>query len=238
MSELGPLFGAEIKNQTLAERVSDQILRAIIDNDLHAGDRLPSERELAIAYGVSRTVIREALRGLAASGIVEVRSGIGVSVGFVNASFVSDTIKLFLRGAEQLDYLRIHEARMMVELQIARIACQHATDEDIAALEEIHERMGAALDTPDKSAQADVEFHRLIASATHNPFYGIMLDSLRGVLLQVRKTALMVPGRAHRAYGFHGKILGAIRNHDGEAAFSAMKSHLEDVSSVLKVHRD
>ncbi|MGM0931115.1 MAG: FadR/GntR family transcriptional regulator [Actinomycetota bacterium] len=220
-----------LRVHTLAEQVSEQIAKTILDNNMVAGDKLPSERELSERYGVSRPVVREALRGLTARGLVSVRSGVGACVASADAALVTDTLRSFLRG-EDLDYGRVHEVRLMLELQISRIACAKATEEDIKLLEECHARMGAELETGNH-AEADVEFHRMVATATHNPLYGIMLDSLRDVLVQVRKSTLAVPGRAPRAHSHHGKILDAIKRRDSAAAEAHMREHLEDVSKAL-----
>jgi GntR family transcriptional regulator, transcriptional repressor for pyruvate dehydrogenase complex len=227
-------FGDGLKAHTLAEQVSEQIAKSIIDNNMVAGDKLPSERELSEGFGVSRPVVREALRGLAARGMVTVRSGVGASVASADASLVTDAFRSFLRGSEELEYSHVHEVRLMLELQIAKIACENATDDDIRRLEAIHARM-AGDPTTDDAAAADVEFHGMIAKATHNPLYAIILDSLRDVLFQVRQSALHVPGRAHRGFEYHGEILDAIRRRDADAAVAHMREHLEDVSRALGV---
>src|SRR5947208_15331599 len=82
----------------LSDRVAAQLQESIVTRGLQPGDRLPSERELGDQFGVSRTVIREAVRALAAKGVIEVRTGSGLRVAAVNAAAVSEAISLYLRG--------------------------------------------------------------------------------------------------------------------------------------------
>src|ERR1044072_4366305 len=102
----------------------------IASNDLKPGDALPSERELGEQFGVSRTVIREAVRALAAKGVIDVRTGSGLRVAACGAATVSESMSLFMRGRSTLDYPKVHEVRAMLEVEVAGLAAERASRED------------------------------------------------------------------------------------------------------------
>src|SRR5262245_60536471 len=110
------LFEQVSREPRLSDKVADMMLNTILTRQLKPGERLPSERELGEQFGVSRTVVREAVRVLAAKGLIDVRSGRGLRVAAVNATAVSESMSLFLRGST-LDYPKVHEIRTMLEVQ-------------------------------------------------------------------------------------------------------------------------
>ena len=99
------------------------MLDTILSKRLQVGDRLPSERELGEQFGVSRTVVREAVRALVAKGIIEVRSGSGLRVAAVDAAAVSESMSLYLRGGA-FDFEKVHEVRALLEMHIAGLAAE------------------------------------------------------------------------------------------------------------------
>jgi len=222
-------FGDEVtRGPRLSDRVADLMLETILSRGLQPGDQLPSERELGEQFAVSRTVIREAVRSLAAKGIVSSRPGRGLAVAAVDADSVSASMNLFLRGNHRaLPYERVHEVRTTLELEVARLAAERATDAELERLSAIHERLGTILFELEDASRADVEFHRTMAELTHNPLYVIMLDSIGDVLLEIRRATMHNRKDAEHGYAEHGRILAAITRHDGEAARDAMRKHLE-----------
>src|SRR5690606_15300050 len=129
----------------LSERVADVLQDMILRGEAKPGDRLPSERELAELFGVSRTVIREAVRRLAGRGLVEAQSGSGIVVTEVHSGVVKDSMNRFLRARAFLhpdrfsDALEmIHEVRTTLETRIAYLAADARTNKDIERLEEAH----------------------------------------------------------------------------------------------------
>ena len=134
------------------------MLKTILSERLNVGDRLPSERELGEQFGVSRTVVREAVRALAAKGVIEVRTGSGLRVAAVDAAAVRESMSLFLHGIG-LDFEKVHEVRSLLEVHLAGLAAERASDDDIAQLRETHKRMSAAADV-EAASLIDLEFHR------------------------------------------------------------------------------
>jgi GntR family transcriptional repressor for pyruvate dehydrogenase complex len=222
------------RNVRLSDKVSEELLARIKSGELQAGSRLPSERELGDQFGVSRTVIREAVRSLAAKGVIEVRSGSGVHIAAVGAAQVSEQMSLFLRGRGPIDYGKINEVRTGLEIRMARLAAERATDEDLATLREHHERMAALEDDIEAASIEDVEFHRTIARATQNELFLVMLDSIGDVLLDIRRATLGVPHRFHDGVGYHQNVLDRIAAHDPDGAAQAMRDHLADADRVWR----
>ena len=221
----------------LSDRVAQQLRDLIVSGRLKPGDQLPAERELAESLGVSRTVVREAVRSLAARGMVNVRSGSGSRVAAVDSSHVADSMQLYLQALGGVDYPSVHEVRTVIEQRMAHLAAQRATEEEVAALREVLERMRAALDDPEKAAETDLEFHRTIAKMTGNRLFLVLLDSIGEVLMEIRRATLGVPGRSREAYESHRLILERIAEGDPEGAERAMKDHLVDSLHLWGVAR-
>jgi GntR family transcriptional regulator, transcriptional repressor for pyruvate dehydrogenase complex len=208
----------------LGERVARQIERYIADNGLQPGDRLPAGRELTERFGVSRTVVRDAIAILDQRGLVESRPGSGVYVRDGGSEAVSDVLGQMLRR-DAISLPELMEARELLEIRNAPLAAERATDDDLA-------RMAAAIEamTPGATAlrfvEADVAFHEAVAAAAGNRVLAAFLQSLRPLLLRgmiagperlsVRETSLA----EHRA------ILDAVRGRDPEAARERMRTHL------------
>ena len=220
-------FESLANGRRLSDRVADRLLEHILEADLQPGDKLPTESELGRQFEVSRTVVREAVRSLAARGIVDVRPGAGISVARVGPATASESLRLVVRGSTDLTYDRVHEVRRTLEVELARLAAQRATAADIAELQRIHDaQIASAADIP-RAARLDVRFHRTIATMTRNELFVIMLDSLSDVMLQVRLQAMPLPGDLERGFLEHQGIVDAIAAGDAVAARREMARHLE-----------
>ncbi|MEX2374873.1 MAG: FadR/GntR family transcriptional regulator [Dehalococcoidia bacterium] len=225
-------FAVLDRDATLTERVTNAVLKKIVDGNFRSGDRLPSERNLAEQFGVSRTVIREAVSYLVAKGAIEVRAGSGLRVASLDATIVAESLRLYLAGAGGLDYSKIHEVREAVEPHIAALASLRATDDDLERLTSVHKRMLEVADDAENASRQDVEFHRAIAIAAHNPLFLIMLESIEDVLLQVRLATIEQPGRPARAHAHHDRIYKQIVARSPDAAWQAMHEHLADSAAM------
>ena len=223
------LFEQVAREPRLSDKVADLMLETILSRRLKVGDRLPSERELGEQFGVSRTVVREAVRALAAKGVIEVRSGSGLRVAAVDAASVRESISLYLRGGP-IDMQRVHEVRAVLEVHIAGLAAERATPSDIALLRDAHDHMTAASDDVEDAARDDLEFHRAIARATHNDLFLLLLDSIAGVLIDIMRENLG-SGSTPKTLEQHRRILDSIVAGDVNGASAAMANHLDDVHS-------
>ncbi len=229
-------FASLAGGRRLSDRVADQLLEHILGADLQPGDRLPTEAELGRQFGVSRTVVREAVRSLAARGIVDARPGAGLSVARVDPSAASESLRLVVRGSSDLTYDRVHEVRRTLEVELARLSAERATPEDVAELRRLHAEQVAAYHDIPRAAVIDVAFHRAIAASTRNELFLIMLDSLRDVMLQVRLQAMPLPGDLERGFVEHEAIIAAIAARDRTAARREMAHHLDGALRVFRAH--
>jgi GntR family transcriptional regulator, transcriptional repressor for pyruvate dehydrogenase complex len=230
----GPLFAEIVREPRLSDKVADMMLETILSEKLHVGDRLPSERELGEQFGVSRTVVREAVRALVAKGIIEVRSGSGLRVAAVDASAVSESMSLYLRGGD-FDFEKVHEVRALLETHIAGLAAQRATEDDVARIRALHDRMTTDAGDVDAAARDDLEFHRLIALATRNELYLVLMDSIGNALIDIRRENLG-SGSAPITLEQHARVLDRIAAHDPAGARAAMEAHLDGVARFWREH--
>jgi GntR family transcriptional repressor for pyruvate dehydrogenase complex len=218
--------------------IAEKLLEAILSGDFEVGDALPSERELGVQFGVSRTVIREAIRSLSTKGVVEVQSGRGVQVLAIDAAPVTEAISLLLRGTPDVSFLHIHEVRLMLETHVAGVAAERALPENIEELDGLLAFMGQFNSESGSASlvrKPDFEVHRAIARAAQNELYLVLLDSIAAVLFKIR-TAILA--RFENPYPFldeHRAIVEGIKSHDATAASHAMEQHL---TRVWRVWRD
>jgi GntR family transcriptional repressor for pyruvate dehydrogenase complex len=226
-------FGQVTRDPSLADKVVQEITEAIVSGRLRAGERLDSERELAEQFGVSRTVIREAVRSLVGQGLVETRAGRGVLVAAIGDDTVSRSMSLYLRSNPAIDYRSVHEVRSGLEIEIAGLAAERADDEDLRQLRELNDELAALTPRdPERAAHLDVEFHMAIAAATKNPLYKVLLASIGDVMLDVRRAAFADEEMMRYAVEAHGAILARLDEHDSAGAREAMRLHLEDAQNI------
>lgn len=226
------LFTRLDRAERLSDRVADEIQELIVERKLQLGDRLPAERELGEAFGVSRTVIREAIRALVAKGLLDVQPGNGTVVRQPSPSMVSDALAYVLRGTPGgIPFRHAHELRCILEPEIAFRAAERRTEDDLAALEHQLERM---LVSEIDWVAADVAFHAALAQAAHNPIFGIVLDSIQDVLLEIRRLGALLPETRVNGARHHRAILEAVAAGDAEAARAAMMAHLKQAEWTMQ----
>lgn len=224
------------RESTLSGMVSEQIQNLIVDNHLLPGDRLPAERELAHQFGVSRTVVREAVRGLAAKGLLQVSPGRGgTTVRRPTANSVSESMSLYFRSGPRMDYEKLIEVRRALEVEIAGLAAERHSEEDLQTLVDIlaeSNKIGA--DDREGFVRCDMAFHAALARATHNDLWSVLLDSVADLMIEGRRSGFDVPGTAARAYRYHKAIYQQIELGDAEGARAAMRSHLAEAEDTQR----
>ncbi len=222
------------RSANLADRLADSVMELISGNALRPGDRLPSERELGARFGVSRTVVREALRSLAAKGVLDVRSGSGATVARISAAHAGEVLGMFVRSAraagegeaEGVSAGHVDDVREVLETRAAGIAAAVATGDDLAALRALHEQSRAAAGDRERAARLEVAFHRAVAAVTGNPLCLVVLDSVGPALLEFRLGTPGDAGRAEADLAAHEEILARIAARDPAGAEAAMRAHL------------
>ena len=221
----------------LSEEVSGDLKRRIARGDLKPGDRLPTEKALGQAYGVSRAVVREAIARIKADGLVETRQGSGA---FVAVAPKAINLRFWQGTGPGLDELRdIFELRAMVEGAVAELAAQRRDDDDLRAMTEHLQAMDDALESGVDGTVADDNFHIALARATHNAYIGRLVEFLGQHFSDSRKLAwydsslqLRLPQASQHE---HRALLDAIIQGDAEAARRRALEHLRGAAGRLGI---
>lgn len=217
-----------IKKTRIYEEVVSQVHDLIREEKLKAGDQLPSERELAETFKVSRTSVREALRALETRGLVISRTGMGTFVAELPIeSLVAPLATILLEEKGAL--ADIFEVRRLVEPQIASLAAERATEKDIERMRKILDKQKGEVDQGGTGVEADAEFHFAISQATQNQALQKLISGLMDILSRSREESLQTPGRTEASLASHHRILSAIEIHDKNQAQEAMLDHIERV---------
>lgn len=229
-----------IQTRKIFEQVAVQIEQRILAGELRSGDRLPTERELAEQFHVSRTAIREALKILAQKGLVDMRPGRGTIVidGAPEAMQHSIGLAMKLKLGEVGGSDRLVEVREILEIGIAALAAARTTEKEIAELREAVRMMDENLSDADAFIAADNYFHETLAQATQNTLIVILVKSIVNLLSEQRKQVFSVEGGPQRGQIYHKEILASLVKRDPESACAAMRAHLrqvrEDVGASLR----
>jgi GntR family transcriptional regulator, transcriptional repressor for pyruvate dehydrogenase complex len=226
------LLGREPK---LADRAMQQLQELIINRTFSPGDRLPAERVLGEQLGVSRTVIREALRGLAIKGLVEVRDGAGAFVRSPSTALVTELLGMCVSRLDtgDLTFHHILEMRRILEIEMAGLAAKRHSQEHVLELN----RLVALMEQPGSSreqwAEVDYQFHDVVAVASHNPLFPIVLRSISDALMRVRLLAMRLPDFRSKSVYHHRSICTAIRSRSVRRARAAMEAHLREAEHTM-----
>jgi GntR family transcriptional repressor for pyruvate dehydrogenase complex len=226
-----------IKPQRVSDQVFEQLRDLIFRGQLRSGEKLLPERELALALGVSRPTLREAINKLVHLGLVEHHQGQGTFVGPPAGQQDKNPLATLINGHEPT-LAELLEVRLGLECQAVVLAAQRASESGLAAIakclddmqvEHRHKRLGIA---------EDVSFHMAIAYATKNlaqvhimrTFYDLLHFGIRENLHHLYTE----PGNLETIDQQHRAVLEAIRHHDPEAAFTAMKQHITFVLDFVR----
>ncbi len=222
-----------IKKTRIHEEVFSQIRELIKEGRFKAGDQLPSERELAETFRVSRTSVREALRALESQGLIVSRTGMGNFVADLPVeSLVGPLARLLIDEKKAL--ADVFEMRKLIEPHIAALAAARATARDVAQLKRTVAKQIQAVSRGETGVDADAELHLSIGRATQNQALQKLVSGLMELLSPSREESLQTPERRQASIDAHRRIIHAIEKHDETRARSAMLHHIEEVeASVL-----
>ena len=225
----------EVRYGRLYEQIVDQVEERILSGELNPGDKLPPERELARQFGVSRTAVREAIKALSLKGLIAVYPGRGTFVIDSTSMAVRHSIDLLIKVGRKDGLTALVEVREILEPEIAALAANRATEEQIATMQETVIAMDKAMQDPNTFIEADLDFHLALAQATNNALIPALIDSLVDLLREHRMRAASVEGGLERGQPFHKLIIDAIRRKDEDTARETMRAHLKQVREELKV---
>lgn len=219
----GPLAAVRLADGVLAA-----LSQAILDGRLKPGESLPSEATLAARFGVSKQVVREAVRQLAALGAVQIGQGRATRIVEMTDAQPLARFWRFAVGNTREGLSEAVELRRMLEPQVARLAAQRATADGIARLRETLACMEAALGDVPAWIPADLDFHDQLARMSGNRLVRLQMQGLRPVLEEVlRHFNAAERDRAdwRRTYDRHRRVAEAVAKRDTAAAFAAMLDH-------------
>ena len=211
------------------ETIAEKITALIASADLQPGDRLPTEHELSERLGVSRTVVREAVKVLVATGLVYTRRGSGLYVADKASSSQTTMLDAFAL-VDPTQVISLYEFRLRLEPSAARLAAERITPHELRALREVVALNQRSAETQQRQQfrESDAAFHRVVAEATHNPFLAATITTTtraQGWVFDIAagRTQALLLSYAEQ----HTAILEAIQEGEPAAAAQAMQVHLE-----------
>jgi len=206
-------------------KVASRLEEAILSGELAPGDYLPSEREISAQMDVSRSVVREALGRLASLGLVRSVHGSGTRVEQPSSRPVTVGYQRLLRRSD----LRIQDlaaVRLPLETTIAALAAKRRTEADLDDLRATQKVLGNPRRSLEAHVRADLDFHAVLARATGNPLFQVVLAPIQELLIESRRQTLGRYG-AEIAFRHHARILAAVEAGDAAAAEQAMREHIQ-----------
>jgi GntR family transcriptional repressor for pyruvate dehydrogenase complex len=222
------------------ETLTSQLVRALTERisqgELKPGDRLPTEQDLIETFGVSRTVVREAISSLRATGLVTTQQGVG--------AFVREVPQATLQTSASMEtvheVIHVLELRIGVEVEAVALAAQRRKTHHVQALREAVARMEEAIEASHDTVKPDLDFHRTVADATGNPHFAHMFNYLGALLIPRTRieTHRFAPedrqSYLRRVNREHQMIVHAVEHGDVEGACSAMRMHLSHSRDLLR----
>ena len=228
---------SSLKRRRVYESVAEHIRQAIFSGELEPGHKLPPEREMARQFQTSRVALREALRALEQEGMISIKRGFGGGAFVADFDLALRALTESLNNVVKLGQAKsgnLTEVRTILEPEVARLATQRATSEDLEALESIVRAQEEELRAGELTRKRDMEFHHRVAAACHNPVLTIVVsaidDSIRDPILRSKLTRAM---RAN-VVNDHRRLFEAIRTRNDALAYSIMKEHVMTVQHHLE----
>jgi GntR family transcriptional repressor for pyruvate dehydrogenase complex len=215
---------------TLTADICRKMVGQLIRGSWTEGEKIPSERELCQKLGVGRASLREALKALEIMGMIETRLGDGTYV-CNRSEFFSRPLLWAIAGSSEADARELIEARTLIEVELAGLAAEHASPDQVKEIAKFLEAMEKTRKTPEEFVQADVNFHLAIGRAAANSILMNALHLIRNLLQQWILGAVAIKGVPEKACAQHKRVLLAIKNGDGAAARKEMRSHLRSMAA-------
>ena len=221
-------MGGILERASISEQVSTRILSMIKSGNLKAGDKLPTEKQMCVALGISRSPLREALKALTLMGILESRQGGRYTVTDLSPNRLVTPFNVLLSVADEDLHMQF-EARAVVELELVRFCVERANDEQRARIVSLgadghnfyHDPVGFRL--------MDAEYHQAINKGANNQILSMISEGLYNVAIDARRLASATPGVNEISTAQHCCVAEAIADRDAKTAVSAYREHLDHV---------
>jgi len=215
----------KIKFHSRADLVVDKITNSIINAELSDGELLPPENQLCGIFGVSRSILREAVRVLVSKGLIEVKQGYGTFVRRPKIDIPEEAVRNYLM-THTFSLLQLMEVRTPIEVEVARLAAERRDEKHVKNMEESLQTMSVTLKSAEVYAEADANFHKAIIDASGNLIFGIMIRSIMGNLHISRQLAIRHFG-SEVVIQEHKGIFEAIKKKQPRLAAEKMKEHMD-----------
>lgn len=223
----------EIKRRKLYEEVSEQITQLISSGEWKCGERIPTEAELSVQFGIGRNSIREAIKSLQLAGILQSSPGLGTFVSRNATEQLQNNTLIALLSDDQY-MAELAETRYMLEAKLAYYAAERATTSQIQALHRVLNSMKKK-DTKDSLLSDGFQFHSLLAESCGNRVLTELYRSISAKLLKQRNLEFLTLEVYQHDIGEHEKILEAIEQRQPQRAMQLMEEHLKrDYQTYLK----
>ena len=225
------------EKKRFSDQIAELIQKKILEDRLEIGTCLPTEKELAAEFQVSRSVVREALRILEISGLVNIKKGPtgGIFVSHVYQRPIKRSLdNLIASGEVTVDHL--FDARLLIEPHIARRAALHADEEHIQKLQALIEDSANHLDDAAYLKHYNLKFHLLLAKASGNPVLSIMLESVFELLIE-RSLGFQDLMLERKFFQIHKEICEAIAQRRAEEAKNLIEKDILEVMKTLKDYK-
>ena len=220
-----------VTRTTLTADIYRKLVSHIIRGVWKPGTRIPAERQLGQQLGVGRASLREALKALEIMGLIETRLGDGTYV-CQRSEFLSKPLLWAITSSSETDVYELVEARKLIETELAGLAAERATADDLKEIGKHLDRMERSPQAPSELLQADIEFHLAIGEAAHNSILMNALNLIRNLLQEWIGRTLQEPGVYTRALEHHKAIFFAVAKKNVPAARAAMLAHLEEMARL------
>ncbi|MDO4299355.1 MAG: FadR/GntR family transcriptional regulator [Lachnospiraceae bacterium] len=212
-----------VNNKLLGSHVENELMNYILEKPVEIGQKLPNEFELAEKFGVGRSTIREAVKGLVSKGILEVRRGSGTYV-ISTSTLESDPLGLSRFQDKYKLALELFEVRLMLEPEIAAMACDYATEEEMAQLKQLCDEVEQLYLSGKNHIQKDIEFHTCIARCSKNRVVEVLIPIINTAVVTFANLTHRMLKR--ETIETHRAVTDAILNRDAMGARCAMVMHL------------
>jgi GntR family transcriptional repressor for pyruvate dehydrogenase complex len=222
----------DIKQLSTVERIVTNLINLIKIRSLRVGDKLPSERQLCEIIGVSRPILREALKALQVMNIIDIRQGAGAYVKSLEPEDVVEHLDIVFHLDSSL-YRDLYEARRVLESAIAGMAAVNISDEEIAAIEENLRRAAAGMDDERLFLKHDLELHEMIMKAAGNRVIPVFMQSINRLSMLLREKSNAQPSIRQNTIRDHELIIRALKSRNPEEAARAMEQHIANVEKAF-----
>jgi GntR family transcriptional repressor for pyruvate dehydrogenase complex len=227
-----PAFSLEVR-ETVEAELTRKLMDYLISSQLRPNDKLPSERQMAEALGVGRAALRTALKSLSLLGVVEQRAGLGTYLRNTSSDLLPRVIEWgLLLGENRIQ--DVLEARGNIEVILAGYAAERRTEQDLARMKLLINRMEAAGNNAAAYVESDIQFHLAIAESAKNDVLAGILRNLQSLLHAWASRVIVAAGETSSSLAMHVPILKAIEAGDPDAARAAMTAHMERAARRLR----